>query len=401
MNQPKIIELTEHKPKRFERDELDIEIAELIWKNHKDLIDVDFPSIKTNNKYKLKPRGWVGQIILTPELHIYIKPKVPISNLFGMLEYAYQLKSFKIFHHQFTQCQSVEEFYSIVAAILADNILSRSRRGLYRTYIPVSSHLSAIRGKIDLRETVKKPWNVKLKCHYDEQTADIEDNQILLWTLYVIGRTGLCSLAVSSKIRKAYHVLNGLVTHRSFQGKDCVNRSYNRLNQDYKIMHSLCRFFLDNCGVSHQVGNYTMFPFLVDMANLYELFVAEWLKDRLPRHFPNLSVRTQSPVYIGKIRRRIDIEIYDTTTQNTLYILDTKYKLPDDKPSNSDIDQVNTYATAKNCSKAVLVYPENLRNKFNEPVGESNIWVRSLTFSINEDLERAGQNFLKSLFAED
>ncbi len=50
MNQPKIIELTEHQPKLFERDELDQEIAELIWKNHKHLIDVEFPSIKTQQQ---------------------------------------------------------------------------------------------------------------------------------------------------------------------------------------------------------------------------------------------------------------------------------------------------------------------------------------------------------------
>ena len=137
-----------------------------------------------------------------------------------------------------------------------------------------------------------------------------------------------------------------------------------------------------------------MFPFLVDMAKLYELFVAEWLTFNLPSH---LSVRIQSPVYIGKIRRRIDVEICDTTTQNTLYILDTKYKLPDDKPSSSDIDQVNTYATAKKCSNAVLVYPNNLPNKFNARVGESNTWVRSLTFSIDGDLEQAGQEFLNNL----
>jgi 5-methylcytosine-specific restriction enzyme subunit McrC len=138
-----------------------------------------------------------------------------------------------------------------------------------------------------------------------------------------------------------------------------------------------------------------MFPFLVNMPNLYELFVAEWLKLNLP---PDLSVRIQSPIFICKIRRRIDIEIYETTTQNTLYILDTKYKLPDDRPSTSDIDQVNTYATAKNCSEAVLVYPAPLKQPFDETIGNSNIRVRSLTFSIDGDLEQAGQTFLKSLF---
>lgn len=395
MNKPKIIELTEHQPKRFERDELDIENAELIWKNHKNLIDVDFPSIKTQWKTQLTPKGWVGQIPLTPELQIYIKPKVPISNLFGMLEYAYNLKNIKIFNNQFTECQTVKDFYSRLADILAHKILARTRQGLYRTYIPVNRHLSAIRGRIEMRETVKRPWNVKLKCHYDEHTADIEDNQILLWTLYVIGRSGLCSATVSSSIRKAYHVLNGLVSQHSFQGKDCVNRSYNRLNQDYQIMHALCRFFLDNCGASHQVGNYTMFPFLVNMPNLYELFVAEWLNKNLP---PDLSVRIQSKLNIGEKRSVVlDLEVYETQTEKTLYIIDTKYK-PPDTPSNSDIYQVNTYATAKNCSEAVLVYPAPLKQPFDETIGNSNIRVRSLTFSIDGDLEQAGQTFLNRLF---
>ncbi|MCG5061062.1 MAG: restriction endonuclease [Limnoraphis sp. WC205] len=392
MNQPKILELTEHQPKRFERDELNKEIAELIWKNYRNLIDVDFPSIKTQWKTQLTPKGWVGQIPLTPELQIYIKPKVPISNLFGMLEYAYQLKSFKIFDNQFTQCQTVNDFYSRLADILAHKILARTRQGLYKTYIPVNRHLSAIRGRIEMREAIKKPWNVKLKCHYDEHTADIEDNQILLWTLYVIGRSGLCSATVSSSIRKAYHVLNGLVTQHSFQGKDCVKRSYNRLNQDYQIMHALCRFFLDNCGASHQVGNYTMFPFLVNMPNLYELFVAEWLNNNLP---PDLSVRIQSKLNIGFI---IDLEIYEIQTGKTVYILDTKYKVPQNSSSSDDKIQVVAYAASKNCSEAVLVYPKPLINPLNQQSGNSNIRVRSLTFSIDGDLEQAGKTFLNRLF---
>jgi 5-methylcytosine-specific restriction enzyme subunit McrC len=309
-----------------------------------------------------------------------------------MLEYAYNLKIFKIFDNQFTECQTVDDFYSRLAAFLAHKILARTRQGLYRTYIPVNRHLSAIRGRIEMRETLKKPWNVKLKCHYDEHTADIEDNQILLWTLYVIGRSGLCSATVSSSIRKAYHVLNGLVSQRSFQGKDCVNRSYNRLNQDYQIMHALCRFFLDNCGASHQVGNYTMFPFLVNMPNLYELFVAEWLKLNLP---PDLSVRIQSKLNIGFI---IDLEIYEIQTGKTVYILDTKYKVPQNSSSSDDKIQVVAYAASKICSEAVLVYPKPLINPLNKPSGDSNIRVRSLTFSIDGDLEQAGKTFLNRLF---
>ena len=138
-----------------------------------------------------------------------------------------------------------------------------------------------------------------------------------------------------------------------------------------------------------------MFPFLVNMPNLYELFVAEWLKLNLP---PDLSVRIQSKLNIGEKRSVVlDLEVYETQTEKTLYIIDTKYK-PPDTPSNSDIYQVTTYATAKNCSEAVLVYPAPLKQPFDEPIGNSNIRVRSLTFSIDGDLEQAGKTFLNRLF---
>ncbi len=395
MNQHRIIELTEHKAKVFDSNKLNIEIAELIWKNYPNLIDVEFPSIKTKDKTQLKPKGWVGQIPLTPELQIFIKPKVSLSNLFGMLEYAYDLKSFKVFNEDLTQCQSIDEFYSKLAELLAQNILARIRRGLYRTYISANNHLSAVRGRIDIKEAIRKPWNVKLKCHYDEHTVDIEDNQILLWTLYVIGRSGLCSTTVSPTIRKAYHFLNGLVTRRSFTGNDCVGRSYNRLNQDYKSLHALCRFFLDHCGASHQAGNYIMIPFLVDMAKLYEKFVAKWLEKHLPSDF---SVRIQERVNIGDtISFCLDIAVYEKISGKTLYILDTKYKVPDKRLLNSDIYQVTTYAVSKNCSEAVLVYPETLNHSLDEEIGQDNVRLRSLTFTIDEDLEQAGQAFLKSL----
>jgi len=121
------------------------------------------------------------------------------------------------------------------------------------------------------------------------------------------------------------------------------------------------------------------------------LFVAEWLKLNLPSH---LSVRRQSKLNIGFI---IDVEIYETQTGKTVYIIDTKYKVPQNSSSSDDKIQVVAYAASKICSEAVLVYPKPLINPLNQPSGESNIWVRSLTFSIDGDLEQAGQEFLNNL----
>jgi len=35
-------------------------------------------------------------------------------------------------------------------------------------------------------------------------------------------------------------------------------------------LHALCRFFLENSGPAHSSGGHTCFPFLVDMAQLFE-----------------------------------------------------------------------------------------------------------------------------------
>ena len=77
-----------------------------------------------------------------------------------------------------------------------------------------------------------------------------------------------------------------------------------------------------------------------------------------------------------------------------LLVLDTKYKAPD-RPGNDDISQVVTYANIKDCQEAVLIYPTPL----NLDVMIGKIRVRSLTFSLDGDLEQAGSRFLDDLLS--
>ncbi len=358
----KIIELIEYQDKFFKPEELEEAIADIIYhKYSKDYkyIEIEYPSLKTQKQYKLTAKSYVGFIPLTPDIQILLKPKVPIANLFRMLEYTYNLKSFQLLDGS-VHCETIPEFYNRLADILTQKILNQSRKGFYRTYVKNTELLPYVRGKIDFQYQFKHPGTVKLNCEYNHYTADIEDNQILLWTLYIIGRSGLCSEQLSTTVRKAYHTLQGLATQRPFKGDNCLHRSYNRLNQDYQTLHSLCRFFLDNCGVAHQVGNYQMFPFLVRTDILYEKFVYAWLKSHLPVNF---EIKDQENVNFCKIiESKIDLVIYDKNTKQVIFILDTKYKIPDSKPSNPDIYQAIAYTTLKNSQNAILVYTKTLNN---------------------------------------
>jgi len=195
---------------------------------------------------------------------------------------------------------------------------------------------------------------------------------------------------------KAYHALQGLVTLQTYKAEDCLHRQYNRLNEDYQLLHSLCRFFLENNTPSHEMGKNTTLPFLVNMDRLYELFVAEWLKCHLPS---NLTVNYQEKINIGKnIYFKTDLILYDTATFAPKYIIDIKYKAPD-SPSNPDMYQVFAYAASKKCQQGILVYPTALTHSVNNVVGDSNVRVRSLTFALDDNLDIAGQTFLNELIS--
>lgn len=355
-------------------------------------------------QWKLTAQGWVGHIPITPKLHIAIHPKVPIMNLFGMLDYAYKFNNITFPKGQI-QCDPLKQIYEKLADILSKRIIERCRKGLYRDYLPKTEKLIYIRGRIDIRQAIQKPWDVKLKCHYNEQTGDIADNQILAWTLFLIGRTGLCREPVASSVRKAFHTLQGFVTLKSFKPEDCIGRTYNRLNEDYQLLHALCRFFLENTGPTHETGDRQMLPFLIDMARLYELFVAEWLKAHLAEWLKahlrdDIDIKLQQKFQLGQtsISFKTDIILSDHATGKVLYILDTKYKQPKTTPAAEDVAQVIAYAVTKNCSEVVLVYPITLTNPINELLGKDGIRVRSLTFSLYGDLDQAGETFLSDLF---
>jgi len=387
------ITLIEYVPKLIDKNEIQSDMGEMIWRNYRNQLQIEFPSPKTNQQWEITSLGWVGYIPLTKEWGIQLQPKVDLDNIFRMLEYAYDLESFK-FYEGLTHCSSLDEFYDRLAKILARRILDRARKGFYRSYVIEQEQLPYIRGRIDLQHMIHRPNNIRFQCQYEDHTADIEENQILAWTLQQITKSGMCQPQTLPLIRQAYRTLKTTVIIKPFRPRDCLGRLYNRLNDDYQPLHALCRFFLEHSGPSHKIGDRTMLPFLVNMERLYELFVARWLKMHLSDH---LSLRIQEKIDVGKnnmLSFSIDLVINETHSNRTLCVLDTKYKIPD-KPSNTDISQAVTYAKLKECTTAILIYPQHLSDPLDEYIGD--IRIKSMTFGLGGDLENQGQTFLHKL----
>ncbi|MDJ0635962.1 MAG: hypothetical protein QNJ34_22440 [Xenococcaceae cyanobacterium MO_188.B29] len=261
-----ILQLIEYKSIYQPREQIPIYIIHKIKQEYSSQIKVNLQYKQGKDYWEFIAQGWVGYIPVTSDFGIRIASKVPIKNLLVMLEYAYELKSFH-FLDSLTNCNDIEEFYNRLAKILVDRILTRCRQGLYQTYLPKIDRLTYVRGRLHIKQIWKKPWDTQLTCCYNEQTKNIEDNQILLWTLHCISRNQICNQTVHSLVRKAYRTLGKLVTLKTFTAKDCCGRKYNRLNQDYQQLHSLCRFFLANSMPSHEQGSYETIPFVVILLN--------------------------------------------------------------------------------------------------------------------------------------
>jgi 5-methylcytosine-specific restriction enzyme subunit McrC len=362
--------------------------GEAIWRSCGERIDVRFPSPQTDGDWELVAQGWVGYLPVTPTLALSLVPKVPIENLFRMLEYAYRLESFELLDGAMGS-DSLADLYERLASILANRVLDRARRGLYASYQAEAGPLSYLRGSIDMADRMRRPWDTRLTCRYEEHTADLEENRILAWTLGRIAQAGFCSERTLPSVRRAFHTLHSVAEPAPFGPEACVGRLYNRLNDDYEPLHGLCRFFLEHSGPTHQLGDRRMIPFLVKMDRLYELFVAQWLKQHLPEQY---RLEDQEHVAIGEggmFTFNVDAVLYDQHGQ-ALAVLDAKYKAPE-KASNDDVYQVVTYAETVGCHQGALVYPAALSRPLDETFGRNR--VRSLVFRLDGDLEAAGRAF--------
>lgn len=137
-----------------------------------------------------------------------------------------------------------------------------------------------------------------------------------------------------------------------------------------------------------------MLPFLIDMASLFERFVAAWLKQHLPDSY---EIKVQERVHVseGVPTFQIDLVLYDAAQGRALMVLDTKYK-KDMTPSNDDINQVVAYAQLKDCRDAVLIYPTKFIHTVDTPFGQGHR-LRSLSFDLSGDLDQAGKALLDGL----
>jgi len=402
---PQPLTLFEYQPLSLPRATLTEAVGEYLFRSFHKQLTVEFPSPATDGEWRLTSQGYVGFIPLPDGRTLELKSKTPLGNLFHMLEYTFDIQPLS----GLVAVTTLDDFFERLAALLSTMILERTRRGIYREYVGHDDRLQYVRGSLDIRKVTARPWDPFPHCRYQQHTPDIDENRILTWTLHTIARSGRADRSMSL-VRRAYHAMESFAQAQPYAGSDCVDRRYNRLNDDYERLHALCRFFLDSTGPQLDSGDRVMVPFLINAADLYEEFVAAWLK-RNASDFYKVGSQVRVDFHgTPDMHSRIDLTLKARGSDDVLCVLDTKYKVSGE-PDYGDMYQVTSYALTQGCRDAFLVYPETLRPPMdirarpeNDPWSDRAVRIRSLTFAVRDDtcaadheLDACGQRFVRDL----
>lgn len=249
---------------------------------------------------------------------------IPIQNIYYMLSYAFQ-----VLNEQGYKNIATEQFNNtaeLMATILAKGIAVQIKRGLGKEYISQTESLSALRGKIDITESIKTQTMLKKQmiCSYDEFSINGTMNRIIKSTVELLLRSGI-SKARKKELRKLM-VYFGNVEPIDLYTVDW-NIQYNRNNQTYRLLISICYLVVKGLLQTNSDGSTRLMDFMDEqrMCRLYEKFILEYFRKEHPEITANASqIPWQLDDDISTMLPIMQTDIMLTYKEKVL-IIDTKY----------------------------------------------------------------------------
>ena len=183
------------------------------------------------------------------------------------------------------------------------------KHGLYRTYVLVQEDTPYLKGKLLLMPTEDTAgqllndakFNMQFSCQHDEYTANVLENQILLYTLKK------CQGLTKQQHRKIqiqrliYQIDYDIETLPYITPDVFTNLQYTRLNQRYEDALKWCEMILKNTGLLNLKKQHIDYvkPFFIPMYDLFQDFVGRLLRN--PKYY---DLPTKNDWSINKYENR-------------------------------------------------------------------------------------------------
>ena len=277
---------------------------------------------------------------------------IPVQNIYYMLSYAFQ-----VLNEQGYKDVATEQFDNVAdlcSAILIKGVSKQLKRGLIKDYIPKREPLTALRGKMEISETLKTNVLVKRQvvCSYDEFSENAYMNRII--------KTTMLRLMTADVNKGRKKDMKKLLVYFSNVDPLAIyainwNLRYDRNNQAYRMLVSICYLVLKGLLQTESDGTTKLMDFLDEqrMCRLYERFILEYYR----KEFPHLSANaSQIPWALDDgMGEMLPVMQTDITLScgNKVLIIDAKYY------SHSTQSQYDTHTLHSGNLYQIFTYVKN------------------------------------------
>jgi 5-methylcytosine-specific restriction enzyme subunit McrC len=308
--------------------------------------------------YRLTPKGHVGTVVC-PTCRLLIRPKIPIENLFYLLDPTGPVPSLS---DQVTPLPGTE-FLDFLAGRLAQLLKERAAAGLHRAYQERADQGPFLRGQVDLPAHVRDRNSRKdqLHCRFEEFTPDVLCNQIPKATAELAVRSPLLGDGVRVTLRRTLEAFTA-VTSITVDRDSFPAAITDRLTEAYRPLLNLCRVLVESLGLGEHAGSTACPAFLLDMEEVFERYVTAGVVRAFAGHsrvlvsVQPLFTANKSDASLPDIHLRPDFTI--AAGDRPFLVGDAKWKNLAGSPLvTADLYQVITYCTALGVNRGVLVYP--------------------------------------------
>ena len=332
---------------------------------------VQYLKLGQNKLHKfLQAQNYVGVLQTKSGVTIEILPKIAknmdhdtskkiLIKMLKTLEKS-PFKDFNMANLKSTSLPLLEIFITMFLSELEKLI----QKGIKSDYISKEENLGFLKGKLKVKEQMKKNFIHKEKFHveYQEYIQDRVENRLIKTTLdYLYKKSKLNNN--KKRIREFLFVFDDINISHNVK-EDLKKVRLDRQMNDYQLVLQWVKIFLLENSFSPYKGKEMAFALLFDMNVLFESYVGHLLKKE--GLDVSLQDREHHLAYLtneGKFQLKPDFVIRH---EEEAIIADTKWKILSEEKSHQGVSQADMYQLyaygnkyrAPRCKEMFLIYPK-------------------------------------------
>jgi 5-methylcytosine-specific restriction enzyme subunit McrC len=313
------------------------------------------------DRYRLTALGCVG-VLVVPTCRLVIRPKIPLANLFAMLD---PLAPVPVASDAVAPATGTETL-EFLAGQLTRGMSERVGAGLHRAYRERREQGTVLHGRLDLPAQLREAPGRKDQLHsqYDDFAVDVSCNRAVKATAELLLASPLLGPDVRAALRQALAGFEDVSSvPLSPQLWEAVESE--SMPMEYHPLLDLCRLLADSLTPGETAGAIAAPGFLLDMERVFERHVTRGVVESFARsrrytlsvqatHTVNHPVAEQPDVMM-----RPDLTI--DRDGRPLLVVDAKWKRLPKSLVTADLYQVLAYGVTLGAEGVGLVYPGKRR----------------------------------------